>query len=175
MFKTIAAKPAQFPHTPVSGSASAGPGPTGYSLAARSVAYINSGRHAAGSARLQQPAGLSIQQRRAKYARLHAQHPLSLVLVDYIQLMRGDTKGNREEEVGSISRGLKELANPSCGVEEGPQKSLFGVNRLGLKYLTPSSPSLPCANRPLQCTASSMMYSVLPARLVPRHRLRAGA
>jgi replicative DNA helicase len=47
---------------------------------------------------------------RAKCARLHAQHPLSLVLVDYIQLMRGDTKGNREQEVGSISRGLKELA-----------------------------------------------------------------
>jgi replicative DNA helicase len=54
--------------------------------------------------------GLSIQQLRAKCARLHAQNPLSLVLVDYIQLMRGDTKGNREQEVGSISRGLKELA-----------------------------------------------------------------
>ena len=54
--------------------------------------------------------GLSIQQLRAKCARLHAQHPLSLVLVDYIQLMRGDQKGNREQEVGSISRGLKELA-----------------------------------------------------------------
>ncbi|WP_051719113.1 replicative DNA helicase [Hymenobacter sp. IS2118] len=54
--------------------------------------------------------GLTIQQLRAKCARLHAQHPLRLVLVDYIQLMRGDTKGNREQEVGSISRGLKELA-----------------------------------------------------------------
>ena len=54
--------------------------------------------------------GLSIQQLRAKCARLHSQHPLSLVLVDYMQLMRGDTKGNREQEVGSISRGLKELA-----------------------------------------------------------------
>ncbi len=54
--------------------------------------------------------GLSIQQLRAKCARLHSQHPLGLVLVDYIQLMRGDTKGNREQEVGSISRGLKELA-----------------------------------------------------------------
>lgn len=54
--------------------------------------------------------GLTIQQLRAKCARLHAQYPLSLVLVDYIQLMRGDTKGNREQEVGSISRSLKELA-----------------------------------------------------------------
>ncbi|GAA4028018.1 replicative DNA helicase [Hymenobacter glaciei] len=54
--------------------------------------------------------GLTIQQLRAKCARLHAQQPLHLVLVDYIQLMRGDTKGNREQEVGSISRSLKELA-----------------------------------------------------------------
>ncbi|MBF9222500.1 replicative DNA helicase [Hymenobacter ruricola] len=54
--------------------------------------------------------GLTIQQLRAKCTRLHAQHPLRLVLVDYIQFMRGDTKGNREQEVGSISRGLKELA-----------------------------------------------------------------
>ena len=54
--------------------------------------------------------GLSIQQLRAKCARLHAQHPLSLVLVDYIQLMRGEKTGNREQEIGSVSRGLKELA-----------------------------------------------------------------
>ena len=54
--------------------------------------------------------GLSIQQLRAKCARLHAQHPLGIVFVDYIQLMHGDTKGNREQEIGSISRGLKELA-----------------------------------------------------------------
>ncbi|MGI4738491.1 MAG: replicative DNA helicase [Janthinobacterium lividum] len=54
--------------------------------------------------------GLSIQQLRAKCTRLHAEQPLGLVAVDYIQLMRGDTKGNREQEVGSITRGLKELA-----------------------------------------------------------------
>ena len=54
--------------------------------------------------------GISIQQLRAKCARLHAQHPLGIVFVDYIQLMRGDVKGNREQEIGSISRGLKELA-----------------------------------------------------------------
>ncbi|MDJ0367406.1 replicative DNA helicase [Hymenobacter sp. H14-R3] len=56
--------------------------------------------------------GLSIQQVRAKCARLHAEHPLGLVMVDYIQLMKGDQKsrGNREQEISSISRGLKELA-----------------------------------------------------------------
>lgn len=56
--------------------------------------------------------GVSIQQLRAKCHRLHGQHPLGLVLVDYIQLMRGEQKGrgNREQEISSISRGLKELA-----------------------------------------------------------------
>ncbi|MBD2768444.1 replicative DNA helicase [Hymenobacter sp. BT664] len=54
--------------------------------------------------------GISIQQLRAKCARLHAQHPLGIVFVDYIQLMRGDVRGNREQEISSISRGLKELA-----------------------------------------------------------------
>jgi replicative DNA helicase len=56
--------------------------------------------------------GITIQQLRAKCHRLHGQHPLGLILVDYIQLMRGDGKGrgNREQEISSISRGLKELA-----------------------------------------------------------------
>lgn len=56
--------------------------------------------------------GLSIQQLRAKCARLHSEHGLGLVMVDYIQLMKGDQKarGNREQEISSISRGLKELA-----------------------------------------------------------------
>ncbi|WP_162549662.1 replicative DNA helicase [Hymenobacter nivis] len=54
--------------------------------------------------------GLSIFQLRAKAARLKAEHGVALILVDYIQLMKGETKGNREQEIGSITRGLKELA-----------------------------------------------------------------
>ena len=54
--------------------------------------------------------GLSIHQLRAKAARLKAEEDIQLILVDYIQLMKGDTKGNREQEIGSIARGLKELA-----------------------------------------------------------------
>jgi replicative DNA helicase len=56
--------------------------------------------------------GVSIQQLRAKCHRLQAKHPLGLIMVDYIQLMKGDGKGrgNREQEIASISRGLKELA-----------------------------------------------------------------
>ncbi|MBO2031929.1 replicative DNA helicase [Siccationidurans ginsengisoli] len=57
-------------------------------------------------------AGISIAQLRAKCHRLHAEEPLGLILVDYIQLMQGEqkAKSNREQEISSISRGLKELA-----------------------------------------------------------------
>lgn len=54
--------------------------------------------------------GLSIHQLRAKCARLKADHDVQLILVDYIQLMKGEQKGNREQEIGSITRGLKEMA-----------------------------------------------------------------
>ncbi|GAA4362212.1 replicative DNA helicase [Hymenobacter saemangeumensis] len=54
--------------------------------------------------------GLHIAQLRAKAARLKAEHDIALVLVDYIQLMKGEAKGSREQEIGSISRGLKEMA-----------------------------------------------------------------
>jgi replicative DNA helicase len=37
-------------------------------------------------------------------------HNLGLIIIDYIQLMQGDTRGNREQEISGISRGLKILA-----------------------------------------------------------------
>ncbi len=48
---------------------------------------------------------------RAKAKRLHQQHRLSLVMVDYLQLMvSGAREDNRVQEVSAISRGLKALA-----------------------------------------------------------------
>jgi replicative DNA helicase len=48
---------------------------------------------------------------RAKARRLHAQHDLGLIVVDYLQLMRADSRvENRVEQVGQMSRGLKILA-----------------------------------------------------------------
>jgi replicative DNA helicase len=46
---------------------------------------------------------------RSRCRRIKRQHGLSLIVVDYIQLMRGDGD-NRNQEVGSISRGLKSIA-----------------------------------------------------------------
>jgi replicative DNA helicase len=50
-------------------------------------------------------------QLRTKCRRLHLEHQLDLVIVDYIQLMSGDIRTeNRVQEVSSISRNLKVLA-----------------------------------------------------------------
>ncbi|MDA8078947.1 MAG: replicative DNA helicase, partial [Nitrospiraceae bacterium] len=54
---------------------------------------------------------ITILEMRAKARRLKAEHGLSLVVVDYLQLMRG--RGNaerREQEISEISRSLKALA-----------------------------------------------------------------
>ncbi len=55
---------------------------------------------------------LSIFDFKAKARRLKSQHNIELIIVDYLQLMRGDDKniGNREQEISYISRSLKALA-----------------------------------------------------------------
>ncbi|MCB0338437.1 MAG: replicative DNA helicase [Bdellovibrionales bacterium] len=54
---------------------------------------------------------LSVMEMRAKARRLHREHPLSLIVVDYLQLMKSPTYANsREQEISDISRSLKALA-----------------------------------------------------------------
>ena len=57
-------------------------------------------------------AGLSIFDLKAKCRRLKEQHGVKCIIIDYLQLMSGtkDTKGNREQEIANISRSLKTLA-----------------------------------------------------------------
>ena len=53
----------------------------------------------------------TILEMRAKCRRLKSQHGLDLVIVDYLQLARGDRHTqSREQEISEISRGLKGLA-----------------------------------------------------------------
>ncbi len=57
--------------------------------------------------------GLSLLELRAKCRRLKAQYDIQIVVIDYLQLMQGDSSrkgGNREQEIAAISRGLKNLA-----------------------------------------------------------------
>lgn len=52
---------------------------------------------------------LHISEMRSRARRLHRKHGIGLVIMDYIQLARGDG-GNREQEISDISRGMKAMA-----------------------------------------------------------------
>ncbi|MCA8829844.1 replicative DNA helicase [Hymenobacter pini] len=59
--------------------------------------------------------GLSIRELRTKCRRLKAHHDIQMIIIDYLQLMSGNTDGgkgagNREQEIASISRALKGIA-----------------------------------------------------------------
>lgn len=57
-------------------------------------------------------AALSIFDLRSRARKMKRKHGIELVIVDYLQLMKGtrDRNGNREQEISSISQGLKALA-----------------------------------------------------------------
>jgi len=55
--------------------------------------------------------GLTVRQVRARARQLRATHGLGLVVIDYIQLMRGTVRmETRTQEIGAMSQGLKALA-----------------------------------------------------------------
>src|SRR5207302_6806962 len=47
---------------------------------------------------------------RAKARRLHGEHPLDMLIIDYLQLLGGSAPMNRVQEISEISRSLKALA-----------------------------------------------------------------
>jgi replicative DNA helicase len=53
---------------------------------------------------------LSIGEFRSRARRLASRSRLEWIIVDYLQLMRGPSGGNREQEISAISRGLKATA-----------------------------------------------------------------
>lgn len=55
---------------------------------------------------------ITLMELRTKARRLKSEHDIGIIIVDYLQLMQGSTRdnGNREQEIASISRGLKSLA-----------------------------------------------------------------
>lgn len=67
-------------------------------------------------------AGLTVTEIRAKCRRLKRRSGLSLVVVDYLQLMHGTAGENRQQEIAIISRSLKSLARelevPVIGVSQ---------------------------------------------------------
>lgn len=53
---------------------------------------------------------VSISQLRANARRKHRKDGIKMLVVDYIQLMSGDTSEGREKEIAGIARGLKQIA-----------------------------------------------------------------
>lgn len=63
---------------------------------------------------LDDTSGITVSDLRTKARRLHHQHPLAVIMVDYLQLMSGGSRyaaqANRVQEISEISRSLKILA-----------------------------------------------------------------
>jgi replicative DNA helicase len=54
--------------------------------------------------------GANIMEIRSKARRLHSEHNLGFLVIDYLQLMEGRSRENRVQEVSEISRALKGIA-----------------------------------------------------------------
>jgi replicative DNA helicase len=83
-------------------------------------------------------AAMSVLEMRAKARRLKAEHDLSMVIVDYLQLMKGRSNiENRAQEISEISRSLKAMAKEL----EVPVVALSQLNR-SLESRTDKRPQL---------------------------------
>jgi replicative DNA helicase len=81
---------------------------------------------------------ISVLEMRAKVRRLAAQHDIGMILVDYLQLMRGrDSIENRTQEISEISRALKAMAKEL----KIPVLALSQLNR-GLESRTDKRPMM---------------------------------
>ena len=67
-------------------------------------------RYANDSIQIDSTPELSISGLRSRAITMVSQYKVGLLVVDYLQLMQGDQRGNREQEIASISRALKNLA-----------------------------------------------------------------
>jgi replicative DNA helicase len=83
-------------------------------------------------------AGLTVLEMRAKARRLKAEHNLGLIVVDYLQLMQGKNNSeNRAQEISDISRSLKAMAKEL----DVPVLALSQLNR-SLENRTDKRPQL---------------------------------
>jgi replicative DNA helicase len=53
---------------------------------------------------------LTILEMRAKARRIHSKESIGLIIIDYLQLINGDSRIPREQQISEISRGIKAMA-----------------------------------------------------------------
>jgi replicative DNA helicase len=111
-------------------------------------------------------AAISVTEVRAKARRLAAEQPLGMILIDYLQLMRGKpsaAKEGREKEISDISRGLKALAKEM----EVPVVALSQLNR-SLEQRADKRPQLSDLR---ECVTGDTLVHLADGRRVPIERL----
>jgi replicative DNA helicase len=80
---------------------------------------------------------ITVMEMRAKSRRLKAEKGVGLIIVDYLQLMRGNNAESRQQEISEISRSLKALAKEL----NVPVIALSQLNR-GLESRTDKRPMM---------------------------------
>jgi len=109
---------------------------------------------------IDETAGLTPTELRARARRLKREHGLGLVVVDYLQLMHvGGNKENRATEIGEISRGLKALAKEL----ELPVIALSQLNR-GVEQRTEKKPVMSDLR---ECVTGDTLVCLTDGRRVP--------
>jgi replicative DNA helicase len=109
---------------------------------------------------IDETAGLTPTELRARARRLKREHGLGLVVVDYLQLMHvGGNKENRATEISEISRGLKALAKEL----ELPVIALSQLNR-GVEQRTEKKPVMSDLR---ECVTGETLVCLTDGRRVP--------
>ena len=102
---------------------------------------------------------------RAKARRLHTKSPLGLVIVDYLQLIRGtDNRVQREQQIADISRGIKGMAK-ELGV---PVVVLSQLNRESEKENRDQEFQIYESLVPLNRMQMSFYYCIVPKKRMTR-------